>query len=101
VSATLQPHPPARCPAGIAKPRRPIRFDTRRLTQAAQDALRQRVVEAMQREGLTQAGAARRFGVSRSSVNHWIKVYRAAGERGLVSRRRGRRPKVVAASVSS
>jgi hypothetical protein len=69
------------------------RPDARNLTQAAQDALRQRVVETLWRQGLTQADAARMFGVSRASVNHWVKVFLTEGETGLVSRRRGRRPK--------
>jgi transposase len=65
--------------------------DTRSLPAAAQAALRNRAVRAVL-EGMTQAEAARVFGVHHNAVNRWIKRYRAGGWAGLGERRRGRRP---------
>jgi transposase len=42
--------------------------------------------------GRSQGEVARLFGVSRQSVNGWVKAEREGGERALESRRRGRRP---------
>jgi transposase len=41
---------------------------------------------------MTQAQAARVFGVHHNAVNRWIKRYREGGWAGLSGRRRGRRP---------
>jgi transposase len=68
-------------------------MDTRRLSPAAQDALRQRVVRAL-RGGISQAEAARLFGVSRRSVHGWHRRWRAGGVRALRSRPRGRPPAI-------
>jgi transposase len=65
--------------------------DTRSLPAAAQAALRNRAVRAVL-DGMTQAQAARVFGVHHNAVNRWIKRYRAGGWAGLSERRRGRRP---------
>ena len=65
--------------------------DTRSLPAAAQAALRSRAVRAVL-EGMTQAEAARVFGVHHNAVNRWIKRYRQGGWAGLSERRRGRRP---------
>jgi transposase len=65
--------------------------DTRSLPPAAQAALRNRAIRAVL-EGMTQAEAARVFGVHRNAVNRWIKRYRRGGWAGLAERRRGRRP---------
>src|SRR5919202_556085 len=65
--------------------------DTRSLPAAAQAALRNRAVRAVL-NGMTQAEAARVFGVHRNAVNRWIKRYRQGGWDGLSERRRGRRP---------
>jgi transposase len=65
--------------------------DTRSLPAAAQAALRNRAVRAVL-EGMTQAQAARVFGVHHNAVNRWIKRYRQGGWAGLGERRRGRRP---------
>jgi transposase len=65
--------------------------DTRSLPAAAQAALRSRAVRAVL-EGMTQAQAARVFGVHHNAVNRWIKRYREGGWAGLSERRRGRRP---------
>lgn len=65
------------------------RLETRRLSPSAQDALRQRVMQAV-RTGISQTHAARLFGVSRRSVNGWHHRWRAHGARALRSRPRGR-----------
>jgi transposase len=64
--------------------------DARSLPGAAQAALRNRAVQAVL-DGMTQAEAARVFGVHHNAVNRWIKRYRAGGWAGLGERRRGRR----------
>jgi transposase len=64
--------------------------DTRSLPAAAQAALRNRAVRAVL-GGMTQAEAARVFGVHPNAVNRWIKRYRQGGFPGLAARRRGRR----------
>jgi transposase len=65
--------------------------DTRSLPAAAQAALRTRAVRAVL-DGMTQAEAARVFGVHHNAVNRWIKRYREGGFHGLAEQRRGRRP---------
>jgi transposase len=65
--------------------------DTRSLPAAAQAALRNRAVRAVL-AGMTQAEAARVFGVHHNAVNRWVKRYRQGGWAGLAERRRGRRP---------
>jgi transposase len=65
--------------------------DTRSLPAAAQAALRNRAVRAVL-DGMTQAQAARVFGVHHNAVNQWVKRYRQGGWEGLSERRRGRRP---------
>src|SRR5215216_3088083 len=64
--------------------------DARSLPAAAQAALRTRAVRAVL-GGMTQAHAARVFGVHPNAVNRWIKRYRQGGFQGLSARRRGRR----------
>ena len=54
-----------------------------------QDGLRQRVVRAVV-NGMSQAQAARVFGVSRRSVNGWHRRFRTGGPGALRSRPRGR-----------
>ena len=65
--------------------------DARFLSPPTQEDLRRRVVAAV-RGGMYQAEAARTFGVSRQSVNNWIKMVRSGGLRCLRSGRRGRPP---------
>jgi transposase len=65
--------------------------DTRSLPAPAQAGLRTRAVRAVL-DGMTQAEAARVFGVHHNAVNRWIKRYRQGGWDGLSERRRGRRP---------
>jgi transposase len=64
--------------------------DARSLPGAAQAALRQRAVRAVL-DGMSQAQAARVFGVHPNAVSRWIKRYRAGGWAALSERRRGRR----------
>ena len=64
--------------------------DARSLPGAAQAALRNRAVQAVL-DGMTQAQAARVFGVHPNAVNRWIKRYRQGGWDALSERRRGRR----------
>jgi transposase len=61
------------------------------LPAPAQAALRNRAVRAVL-DGMTQAEAARVFGVHHNAVNRWVKRYRQGGWDGLSERRRGRRP---------
>lgn len=63
--------------------------DIRFLSPIAQDALRERVIQSV-RGGMSQAEAARVFGVSRQSVNKWYGWWLKRGIRGLSSRPRGR-----------
>jgi transposase len=65
--------------------------DARSLPGVAQAALRKRAVQAVL-DGMTQAAAARLFGVHPNAVNRWMKCYRQGGWAGLSERRRGRRP---------
>src|SRR5262245_2424342 len=64
--------------------------DARSLPGAAQAALRKRAVQAVL-DGMTQAQAARVFGVHPNAVGRWIKRYRDGGFTALSERRRGRR----------
>src|SRR5450756_440158 len=63
--------------------------DARFLTSEAQEALRIRVVEAV-RGGISQTQAARIFGVSRVSVNGWMKRSSRGGIKALRTGARGR-----------
>jgi transposase len=63
--------------------------DARFLSPSGQEDLRRRVVAAVG-DGMYQAEAARTFGVSRQSVNNWMKKYRSGGLRCLRAGRRGR-----------
>ncbi|MCX6840890.1 MAG: helix-turn-helix domain-containing protein, partial [candidate division WOR-3 bacterium] len=49
--------------------------DARFLTPSAQEALRRRVVKAIGR-GMSQSEAGRVFGVSRQSINSWLRQFR-------------------------
>lgn len=65
------------------------RLDARRLAPRAQESLRLRVVRAV-RAGMSQAAAARVFGVSRQSVNGWEQRRSVGGVGALRARPRGR-----------
>src|SRR4051812_37307367 len=62
--------------------------DFRGLGRPAQEALRRRALFLIEREGMTQAEAARAVGVHRQTVNIWHKRYRERGEGGLLDGRR-------------
>jgi transposase len=64
--------------------------DARSLPGAAQAALRKRAVQAVL-GGMSQAEAARVFGVHPNAVNRWVNRYRQGGWAALAERRRGRR----------
>ena len=63
--------------------------DTRKLSPEAQEAIRTRVVRAVD-GGMSQSEAARVFDVSRASVNAWMKKFRESGAAALESQPRGR-----------
>ena len=65
--------------------------DLRSLNPAAQEALRRRVVAALN-GGMKQLQAVRVFGVSRAALNNWLRAWREGGEAALAARRRGRPP---------
>lgn len=73
-----------------------VKSDARYLTSEAQEALRIRVVAAV-RGGMSQTEAAGVFGVSRASVNTWMKRSKG-GVRALRTGQRGR-PKTPALSA--
>src|SRR3954447_25223120 len=62
--------------------------DFRGLGRPAQEALRRRALYLVEREGMTQAQAARAVGVHRQTVNIWHKRHRERGEDGLLDGRR-------------
>jgi transposase len=68
-----------------------MREDARYLSPGALDALRRRVMRVVS-QGMSQAKAARVFGVSRQSVNGWHQRWKEGGLRALRSRPRGRPP---------
>jgi transposase len=66
--------------------------DARSLSPEAQQALRERVMAAVT-GGMSQAEAARAFGVHPSTVSVWWGAYRRGGPGALTARPRGRRPR--------
>jgi transposase len=69
---------------------RMVKRDARFLSPQAQAELRQRVINAVS-GGMTQAAAARVFGVSRWSVVQWVGAQRSHGAKALLAKPRGRR----------
>src|SRR5947199_9076716 len=67
--------------------------DTRTLSPAAQQALRERVVHAVEVEGLRIAAAARAAGVNRSSASGGVHAFRRRGAPALAAKPRGRKPR--------
>ena len=65
--------------------------DARLLSPDAQEALRRRVIAAIEQDELTPTEAAERFGVSRQSIYNWLQKVRSAGKRGLRACKRGPR----------
>jgi transposase len=66
--------------------------DARSLSPEAQEALRQRVVHAIEAEGMGIPQAARAFGVHRGTASRWYHAYRRQGDAALAARARGRKP---------
>lgn len=64
--------------------------DARKLDLVGKEDLRRRVVQAVVVQGMRKAGAARVFGVSRTSVHSWVALYEQDGEDGLTPKRPGR-----------
>jgi transposase len=68
--------------------------DARTLSPSAQEALRKRVVGAVQ-EGMSQTEAANVFKVARGTVNRWCQAFRKHGEQALVGKKRGRKKSIL------
>jgi transposase len=68
------------------------RMDARRLSPDAQEDLRRRVVYAVREDGMSEAQAARTFGVCRQSVAAWTGRAESGGVRALAARKRGPKP---------
>lgn len=64
--------------------------DARLLNPKAQEELRRRTVSAVL-NGMSQTEAVKVFGVARSSVANWIRLYRQGGQKALKIKKRGRR----------
>jgi transposase len=62
--------------------------DARSLSGDAQEALRKRAIQAVL-TGMTQANAAKIFGVSRYAVIKWMAAYREGGELALSAHKKG------------
>jgi transposase len=68
-------------------------MDARRLAPEAQEDLRRRVVYAVVEDGMGKSQAARTFGVTRQSIDNWLRRVEEAGSaRGLAARKRGPKP---------
>jgi transposase len=65
--------------------------DARSLPGEAQEDLRRRVVQAVEK-GLSQTEAAGVFGIARGTVSRWMGLVENAGRGALKARRRGRPP---------
>lgn len=65
--------------------------DARHLTADAQEALRYRVVNAVE-NGMSKSEAAKVFSVSRTAVHYWTKAVNQEGTNALKAKKRGRRP---------
>jgi transposase len=67
--------------------------DARSLSPEAQQALRERVVHAVEAGGLSVAAAARAAGVNRSTASGWVNAFRRRGAAALVAQPRGPKPR--------
>ena len=66
--------------------------DARSLPPEAQEALRERVVHAIAKEGMSITEAASAFGIHRCTASGWYNAFLRHGEKALAARTRGRRP---------
>jgi len=64
--------------------------DGRKLSSSVLHDLRQRVVSAVEEQGVKAVDAMRIFGVGRTALFRWLKSYRSGGIGSLVPGRRGR-----------
>jgi transposase len=64
--------------------------DARKLDLYGKEDLRRRVIQAVTIESVSVTQAARLFGVSRTSVFNWCKLYRNGGEEALTPKRPAR-----------
>lgn len=70
-----------------------IKPDARKLSPAAQEDLRRRVVAAVTEQGMSQVQAVRTFQVSRGSIHNWLRAVEQGGSAALKARKRGRKPR--------
>jgi len=66
--------------------------DARKLSPAAQEDMRRRVVAAVREQGMFQVEAARTFQVSRASIYNWLTAVEQGGLSALRARKRGPKP---------
>jgi len=66
--------------------------DARKLSPAAQEDLRRRVVAAVRDQGISRVEAARTFQVSRASIHNWLRAVEEGGLSALKARKRGPKP---------
>ena len=67
--------------------------DGRKLSPAAQEDLRRRVVSAVIEQGMSQVEAVRTFQVSRGSIHNWLRAVEHGGPAALKAHKRGRKPR--------
>lgn len=68
------------------------KLDARKLSPAAQEDLRRRVVAAVRDQGMSQVEAVKAFGVSRGSIHNWLRAVEQGGVTALKARKRGPKP---------
>jgi len=65
-----------------------MKTDARRLAPATQEEVRRKAVAAVE-QGMTRVKAAEIFGVTRHSVDRWVKAWRVGGAEALNAHKRG------------
>jgi transposase len=70
-----------------------IKPDGRKLSPAAQEDLRRRVVAAVTEQGMSQVVAVRTFQVSRGSIHNWLRAAEQGGSAALKAHKRGPKPR--------
>jgi transposase len=75
--------------------------DARSLSPDAQQDLRERVIQAIETQGLSPTAAAQLFGLHRCTVSTWYHAYRRQGAEVLASQPRGRKPKPLLSAVEA
>ena len=69
-----------------------IKPDARKLSPAAQEDLRRRVMAALRDQGMSQVDAAATFQVSRASIHNWLRAVEQGGTTALKAHKRGPKP---------